>query len=132
MQLMTLVQNVVPPVSLSIFYEESRFWLKAIQSWKNVIGRMIAETGNINASPEVTAEVARTAGELSLLEDRLVPLTREIENHCSKLLVTSDDAQMKIAHHVLYAKLLEEGNVFRNLLSEIFRLEEYAYRKFLS
>lgn len=116
----------------SVLYEESRYWLKAIQSWKNVIRRMMDETGNIDASAEITAQVARTAGELSLLEDRLVPLAREIENHCNKLLVANDYEHLKIAHQALYTKLLHEGSNFRNLLSEIFRLEEFAYKKFLS
>jgi uncharacterized protein with von Willebrand factor type A (vWA) domain len=114
-----------------VLSDESRFWMQAIHSWMNVIERLLQEAGEIKASPEVTAEVARTAGELSLLAERLNPLLVKIEQHNNESRA-GNEIEWRTAHRSLHQQVLEEGNVFRDLLTEMFTLEESAYTRFLS
>src|ERR1044071_7497097 len=119
------------------FAHEGQFWLKAIHSWKEVIDRLVRESAEIKASPVVTAEVARIAGELSLLAERLIPLEFEIEQHLERfpLICKADgveEGEFNRNNQSLYDRVLREGDLFRNLLSEMFQLEQSAYKRFLS
>lgn len=130
----THVNECKPMHNATALHDESNFWLKAVKSWKKVIQRIVQEAGEINASPAVTAEVARLAGELSLLDERLDPLLYEIEQHVQR--TSFDDKALleeyQASHQVLCLRLMSESNLLRNLMSEMFQLEHSAYKRFLS
>ncbi len=123
----TRVQSVT---SESGFLEQTRFWLKIVDGWKREISRVVEKSERVDASPEVTAEVARTAGELSVFADQLEELYTQIGYH--KLQLPSDiSPDWKSQHEDLSDKLHSNGEKFRNLLTEMSRLDKAAYRRFL-
>lgn len=116
--------------------EQSCFWMTLVMGWKREIGRVVAKSEAVNASPEVTAEVALMAGELMVLAEQLESLYAEIDCHKVNFPVANeepDDAVVQWNHqHIhLYEKLRTEGERLRNLLNEMFRLDKAAYRRFL-
>lgn len=117
--------------------EESQFWMKAVRSWRTVIQRLVEKAGEIKASPEVTANVAKTAGDLSLLADRLVYLSQEIERHDAdvhRLCEQSEDDQgeCRARHKTIYNTMRVESEQFRTLVRAMLQLDGVAYRRFLS
>lgn len=126
---MTNIQNE-PIDTTNKFHEQTGFWLQIVDGWKREINRVVEKSEGVNGSPEVTAEVARIAGELSVLADQLDELYTLIGYH--SLQITSEtEPQWKSQYADLSAKLHSNGEKFRNLLSEMFRLDKAAYRKFL-
>ena len=112
--------------------EQTQFWLKIMDGWKREIGRVMQRSELVNASPAVTAEVARTAGELSMFAEQLNDLYTEIDYH--KLQLPGSETQEKSwrkEHEYLYRKLGRRGEQFRGLLTAMFRLDKEAYRRFL-
>jgi len=110
--------------------EQTGFWLKIVDGWKREIDRVVEKSESVDASPEITAEVAKTAGELSVLAEQLEDLSALIGCHKSQIPVEVEP-DWKNRHEYLNEKLLTEGQKFRTLLSEMFKLDKAAYRRFL-
>lgn len=117
-------------ISDSNVVEQTGFWLQIVDGWKREIGRVVRKSEQVNASPEVTAEVARTAGELSVFADELEELYAQIGYHKLQIPVEVQSAWNN-RHESLNMKLQTEGERFRSLLSEMFKLDKAAYRRFL-
>lgn len=133
----TAALPTTPTDTPDLLNEESRFWMKAVTSWKNVINGLLEKSTEIKASPEVTAEVAKTAGDLSLLAERLDPLYQELEAHNHELIVLceqhlKDEAAYAEKHKTLYSRMRKESEEFRNLVRDMFKLEQSAYKRFLT
>src|SRR5687768_15822888 len=93
--------------------EQTRFWLKIMDGWKREIGRVMKRAELVNASPSVTAEVARTAGELSSFAEQLNDLYTEIDYHKMQLPGSeSQERSWKKEHDYLYRKLDRRGEQF--------------------
>jgi hypothetical protein len=116
--------------NLSHVLEQTGFWLKIVEGWKREIGRVVERSEKVNASPEVTAKVALTAGELSVFADQLEELYNQIGY--LKLQIPSEESDEKhVNYYDVNRKLHSEGQRFRDLLSEMFKLDKAAYRRFL-
>ena len=136
MNTQTQTQNSTTHPVYHMLQEESKFWLHAIASWKTVITSLVEKSSDVKASPEITAEVAKTAGDLSLLAERLDPLFREVDEHHKLFLMCieheCDVTECAQRHSSLFTRVRTESEEFRTLVRQLFRLERAAYRKFIS
>jgi hypothetical protein len=136
MNTQTQTQNSSTYPVYQMLQEESKFWLHAIASWRTVITNLVEKSNDVKASPEITAEVAKTAGDLSLLAERLDPLFRDVDEHHRLFLMCMehecDVTECTQRHSTLFSRVRSESEEFRTLVRQLFRLEKAAYRKFIS
>lgn len=112
--------------------DQAGFWLKVLNGWKREIKEVVERSTHVAASSEVTAEVARTAGQLSLLVENLDELSTQIRSHQLNLpYADSNKSEWKFTHSLLNERMYSEGEKIRNLLSEMFKLDKSAYKRFL-
>lgn len=129
---MNMNYNLAGNHHTELLLEQSAFWLKVVNGWKREIGRVMEKSEEVKASPEITAEVAKTAGELSLFAENLDELCTQIGWHQLNLPVAENrDMEWKQTHLFLTERMSTEGEKFRNLLSEMFKLDKAAYKRFL-
>lgn len=111
---------------------QTDFWLKVVTGWKREIGKVVHKSEFVNASPQVTADVARTAGELSLFAEKLDELYAQIDTHQLNLPAADlQEPEWAQTHSLLSERLSSESRKFRDLLSEMFKLDKAAYKRFL-
>lgn len=132
---MSITQLIL--ITRETFYDESRFWLNTIITRMNMIGLLVDQCEEINASPIVTAEVAKVAGDLSLLSEQFKTLVQDIEFHNRRMLLelamgNNYESEIKNAHTLLHKKVTAGVEQYRTLLWKLFELEEGAYRRFIS
>lgn len=111
--------------------KQTDFWLKIVSGWKREIGNVMRKSEHVKASPQVTAEVARTAGELSLFAEKLDELYRQIDLHQLNLPAVDQIEEWTQTHLFLSERLNNESRILRELLSEMFKLDKAAYKRFL-
>jgi hypothetical protein len=112
--------------------DQAGFWLKVVGGWKREINKVVERSTLVAASSEVTAEVAKTAGELSELADNLDELSMQIGHHQLNLpYADSRKSEWKYTHSLLNERMNHESEKLRNLLSEMFKLDKSAYKRFL-
>lgn len=112
--------------------DQAAFWLKVLSGWKREINEVVERSTHVAASSEVTAEVAKTAGRLSELVENLDELSTLIQHHQLNLpYADSNNSDWKYTHSLLNERMYSEGEKIRNLLSEMFKLDQSAYKRFL-
>lgn len=111
--------------------KQTDFWLKIVSGWKREIGNVMMKSEHVKASPQITAEVARTAGELSLFAEKLDELYRQIDLHQLNLPAVDQIEEWTQTHLFLSERLNNESRILRGLLSDMFKLDKAAYKRFL-
>lgn len=111
--------------------KQTDFWLKIVNGWKREIGNVMQKSEDVNASPQVTADVARTAGELSVFAEKLDELYTQIDHHQLNLPAADQQEEWTQTHFFLSERLNTESRKLRDLLSEMFKLDKAAYKRFL-
>lgn len=111
--------------------KQTDFWLKIVSGWKREIGNVMMKSEHVKASPQITAEVARTAGELSLFAEKLDELYRQIDLHQLNLPAVDQIEEWMQTHLFLSERLNNESRILRGLLSDMFKLDKAAYKRFL-
>lgn len=111
--------------------QQTDFWLKIVSGWKREIGNVMQKIECVNASPQVTADVAKTAGELSLFAENLDELYTQIDLHQLNLPAADQQEEWTQTHFFLSDRLNNESRKLRHLLSEMFKLDKAAYKRFL-
>jgi hypothetical protein len=124
------VNTPVPPQRPEIL-KQTDFWLKIVSGWKREIGNVMLKSEQVKASPQITAEVARTAGELSLFAEKLDELYGQIDLHQLNLPAVDQIEEWTQTHLFLSERLNTESRKLRNLLSDMFKLDKAAYKRFL-
>lgn len=129
---MIVNKNTSTPIPSVEVMQQAGFWLKVVDGWKREINKVVTKSEDVVASAEITAEVARTAGELSVLSEKLDELSSQIIAHKVNL----HDAELTLTEHdtthsLLAERLYRESRKFRDLLSEMFKLNQAAYKRFL-
>lgn len=120
----------------NIMLSEIETWINAVVSRKYISEHLVVQCADVKASSEITAQVAVAAGELSILAEQLSALSNEISIHQRNLSEASHDQipnlEWSTRHDRLHRTVSDLEQKFRNLLWELFKLEESAYRKFIS
>ena len=119
----------------SLYYDEATFWSRSIAAWLRVTARVVNDAEEADGAPVVVALIAETAGKLSLQNERLDVLHRELEKYLASLATQAGRyavARNENLHHRFHGKVMDEAVQFRELLSIMFRLEQQAYRPFLT
>lgn len=128
--------NEVQPNVYEIMLNEIQAWMNAVVSRKYLSDHLVMQCADVKASSATIAEVAVIAGELSILAEQLDSLSCEITGHHNDLSKSSQDSapnpEYSTRHDALHQKVSDAEHKFRNLLWKLFKLEESAYRKFIS
>ena len=123
--------NLVMTTQRPEVLKQTDFWLKIVSGWKREIGNVMLKSEHVKASPQITAEVARTAGELSLFAEKLDELYRQIDLHQLNLPAVDEVEEWTQTHFFLSERLNNESRILRDLLSAMFKLDKAAYKRFL-